>query len=87
MEKSIRISSTIPTNAVETSVSGISSTFASNSISSVDHIKIYHEWSRSLQIRSILHAWPFESGGHKIRLLVGAKLVLLDQKSRGVMIL
>lgn len=57
------------------------------SISSVDHFKIYHDWPRSSQLRNIFHAWSFESEEYRIRLFVGAKLVLLDNKSRGVMIL
>ena len=56
-------------------------------MSSVDHFKIYHDWPRSSQLRNVLHAWSFESKGNKYRLFVGAKLVLLDNKSRGVMIL
>lgn len=58
------------------------------SLSAVDHIKIYHDWPRSLQIRTIIDAWQFENDeGKKIRLLVGAKLALLDDRSRGIMIL
>jgi len=57
------------------------------SMSSVDHFKIYHDWPWSFRLRNVLHAWSFESEGNKYRLFVGAKLVLLDNKSRGVMIL
>ncbi|KAF5348886.1 hypothetical protein D9756_009799 [Leucocoprinus leucothites] len=65
VEKSIRVSMTIPTDAADTSVSGGSASSSSVSISSVDHFKIYHDWPRSLQLRHIFHAWSFEAGEHK----------------------
>ncbi|KAJ7291040.1 hypothetical protein C8J57DRAFT_1163042 [Mycena rebaudengoi] len=52
-----------------------------------DHIKLYHEAPNSMQLRNILDAWVFESGeGTKIRLLKGARLALLDERSKGVLV-
>ncbi|KAF8153183.1 hypothetical protein B0H34DRAFT_800418 [Crassisporium funariophilum] len=59
------------------------------SISMVDYIKIYHEASRRLYVRSALDAWAFEATcpndkQSKIRLFKGARLVLLDASSKGI---
>ncbi|KAJ7701833.1 hypothetical protein B0H17DRAFT_1044866 [Mycena rosella] len=55
-------------------------------LSFLDHIKVYHDAAHSMSIRTILDVWPFEPGGRKIRLLKGARLVLLDERSKGVLI-
>ncbi|KXN84015.1 hypothetical protein AN958_00574 [Leucoagaricus sp. SymC.cos] len=86
-DKWSRLSRTGNTNAVDSSISGTSTFSFLSSIASIDYIKIYHDWPRTYHLRSLLDAWSFESGEHKIRLLVGAKFVLLDEKSNGVMIL
>ncbi|KAJ6618736.1 hypothetical protein B0H10DRAFT_2028922 [Mycena sp. CBHHK59/15] len=54
----------------------------------LDHIKLYHEAPNSMQIRSVLDAWAFEPGdtSGKIRLLKGARLVLLDERSKGILV-
>ncbi|KAJ7216505.1 hypothetical protein GGX14DRAFT_604977, partial [Mycena pura] len=56
---------------------------------SVDHIKVYHDAINSMVIRNVLDAWRFESGemgSYKIRLLKGARLVLLDERSKGILV-
>ncbi|KAJ6591190.1 hypothetical protein DFH09DRAFT_1138900 [Mycena vulgaris] len=56
-------------------------------LSSLDHIKVYHDAAHSMRIRSILDAWAFEPGeGEKIRLIKSARLVLLDERSKGVLV-
>ncbi|KAJ7628659.1 hypothetical protein FB45DRAFT_1079785 [Roridomyces roridus] len=52
----------------------------------VDHIKVYHEATDSMRFRTILDAWRFEVEGNKIRPLKGARLALLDERSRGVLV-
>ena len=57
-------------------------------LSSVDHIKVYHDAAHSMPIRTILDVWAFEpADGRKIRLLKGARLVLLDERSSGIFVL
>ncbi|KAJ7135455.1 hypothetical protein C8R43DRAFT_618620 [Mycena crocata] len=53
-----------------------------------DHIKIYHDAENSMQIRNILDAWAFQpmDGGSKIRLFKGARLVLLDERAKGILL-
>ncbi|KAJ7093927.1 hypothetical protein B0H15DRAFT_776339, partial [Mycena belliarum] len=52
-----------------------------------DHIKVYHDAAHSMRIRNLLHVWAFEPGdGVKIRLLKGARLVLLDERSKGILV-
>ncbi|KAJ3561684.1 hypothetical protein NP233_g10044 [Leucocoprinus birnbaumii] len=84
VDGSVRVSRTAGTDTIHTARS---SQLLSFSISSVDHIKIYHDWSQYSQLRNILDAWAFEPQSHKIRLLLGAKLVLMDARSRGILIL
>jgi len=79
-DRSSRATRNVTTNATDAGLCEIS-------MSTVDHFKIYHDWPRSSQLRNVLHAWSFESEGYRCRLFVGARLVLLDNKSRGVMIL
>ncbi|KAJ7507355.1 hypothetical protein B0H11DRAFT_2219170 [Mycena galericulata] len=52
----------------------------------IDHIKVYHDAATSMQIRNILDVWVLETGESKIRLLKGARLVLLDERSKGVLV-
>lgn len=78
-----------------TSIVPTSSTVTS--LASVDHLKIYHEAPNSMHVRNALHAWsyvaPHFEGGvvasgkpQKIRMLKGAKLVLVNEKSKGILI-
>jgi hypothetical protein len=58
-------------------------------ITFVDHIKVYHDAANSMQLRNLLDAWAFQSGeagAQKVRLLKGARLVLLDERSKGVLV-
>jgi hypothetical protein len=58
-------------------------------ITFVDHIKVYHDAANSMQLRNLLDAWAFQSGeagAHKVRLLKGARLVLLDERSKGMLV-
>lgn len=58
--------------------------------SSVDYMKIYHEGPRRMIVRTALDVWRYDvdakDGSQKVRPLKGAKLVLLDHRSRGVLI-
>ncbi|KAJ7805791.1 hypothetical protein B0H14DRAFT_3484751 [Mycena olivaceomarginata] len=56
----------------------------------IDHIKIYHDAAYSMQLRNLLDAWSFETGkagAPKIRVLKGSRLVLLDERSKGIVVL
>ena len=53
----------------------------------VDYIKVNHDAPCRLYVRSALDAWSFQAGDtEKIRLLKGARLVLVDSCSRGIQI-
>jgi len=75
-------------------------------LSSVDHIKVYHDVEYAMFLRNVWDAWGFslqaegvegvldqdrrgESGTkmRKVRVLKGAKLVLVDERSTGVLLL
>ncbi|KAH9829988.1 uncharacterized protein C8Q71DRAFT_385465 [Rhodofomes roseus] len=65
----------------------------------MDHFKIYHDTRYSMHLRRVLHAWSFEIRNSeaveeifgdalpstKIRLFKGARLVLLDGRSKGLL--
>ncbi|KAJ6511441.1 hypothetical protein C8R47DRAFT_1003132 [Mycena vitilis] len=53
----------------------------------IDHIKVYHDAAISMQLRALLDAWAFELGELKIRLLKDSRLVLLDERSKGIIVL
>ncbi|KAJ7662092.1 hypothetical protein DFH06DRAFT_1042976 [Mycena polygramma] len=53
----------------------------------IDHIKVYHDAAISMQLRTLLDAWAFELGELKIRLLKDSRLVLLDERSKGIIVL
>lgn len=61
-------------------------------LSMVDYIKVNHDASCRLHVRSALDAWSYETrdtddGSVKnIRLLKGSRLVLVDARSRGIQI-
>ncbi|KAI0753314.1 hypothetical protein C8Q80DRAFT_1095787 [Daedaleopsis nitida] len=51
----------------------------------VDHIKLYHDARYTQGVRNILDAWSYKKDDKKIRLLKGARLVLVDERSRGIL--
>ncbi|KAJ2922598.1 hypothetical protein H1R20_g14503, partial [Candolleomyces eurysporus] len=61
-------------------------------LSTVDYIKVYHDAVMSMSLRSAFDAWSYEVRDdqgvlvEKIRVLQGAKLVLMDNLSRGILI-
>ncbi|KAF5384278.1 hypothetical protein D9615_003359 [Tricholomella constricta] len=62
-------------------------------LSNVDHVKVYHDASIAMHLRNILHLWSYavpteiqSQALTKIRVLKGAKLVLVDERSRGILI-
>lgn len=58
-------------------------------LAAIDHIKVYHDATFSMHLRNALHVWGFDpkQGNDKpIRIFKGAKLVLVNEKSRGVCI-
>ena len=68
-------------------------------LSDVDHIKVYHDTANTMYVRNILDAWSYEENinimsssvdilrGKKIRMLKGAVLVLLNEKSEAILML
>ncbi|KAG6818793.1 hypothetical protein H0H93_001603 [Arthromyces matolae] len=58
-------------------------------LSTLDHIKIYHEARYTMHLRNFLHLWshacPGSSGNLKRRVLKGATLALLDERSNGIL--
>lgn len=52
----------------------------------VDHVKVYHDAWYTPTVRAILRAWSYQKDGQKIRLLKDARLVLVDERSRGLLI-
>ena len=68
-------------------------------LSDVDHIKVYHDTANTMYMRNILDAWSYEENinimsssvdilrGKKIRMLKGAVLVLLNEKSEAILML
>ncbi|KAJ7165041.1 hypothetical protein C8R46DRAFT_1097996 [Mycena filopes] len=66
----------------------VSSTrFPANPLTFMDHIKVYHDAANSMQVRNLLDAWPFEAGGAKIRVIKTSRLVLIDERSKGIVVL
>ncbi|KAG6876807.1 hypothetical protein C0992_011705 [Termitomyces sp. T32_za158] len=60
------------------------------SLSALDYIKVYHEGPNAMHLRNMLHLWahsePCLEGKRKIRVLRGAKLALVDERSRGILV-
>ena len=52
----------------------------------VDHFKLYHDAPYTKLVRNALHGWSYRKDGQKLRLLKGAKLVLVDELSRGLLL-
>ena len=66
-------------------------TYSNFNLSMVDYIKVNHDTPCRLYVRNALDAWSYEvrdADGFvkKIRLLKGARLVLVDARSRGIQI-
>lgn len=55
-------------------------------LSAVDYIKVYHDAKYTKNLRAVLRAWSYRKAGQKLRLLKEAKLVLVDELSRGLVI-
>jgi hypothetical protein len=56
----------------------------------VDHVKVYHDVGCAMFLRNVLDAWRFAGEGDgvtKVRVLKGARLVLVDERSKGVLLL
>ncbi|KAI0327527.1 hypothetical protein GY45DRAFT_1110245 [Cubamyces sp. BRFM 1775] len=51
-----------------------------------DHFKVYHDARYTRVLRNVLRAWSYQKAGMKIRLLKGAKLVLLENRGKGVLL-
>lgn len=81
---------------------GFSDEFAADickaQLEGVDHIKVYHDVPYSLSLRNVLDAYRYEqvdgrapgrSGANdrKIRILKGARLVFMDQRSKAVFLM
>ncbi|KDR77294.1 hypothetical protein GALMADRAFT_225410 [Galerina marginata CBS 339.88] len=58
----------------------------SSQTSMVDYIKVYHDAPKALYVRYALDIWQYRktSGDDKIRVLKGARLVLVDEASQGI---
>ncbi|TBU39676.1 hypothetical protein BD309DRAFT_969171 [Dichomitus squalens] len=52
----------------------------------VDHFKVYHDAPYTKAVRNALHGWSYHKGDQKIRLLKGARLVLVDELSQGLLL-
>lgn len=68
------------------------STLYSSKLNFSDYIKVYHDAPKTLYIRYALDIWQYQGSsddGHlqKIRLLKGARFVLLDEASQGILTL
>ncbi|KAJ3504820.1 hypothetical protein NLJ89_g7739 [Agrocybe chaxingu] len=60
-------------------------------LSTTDHIKLYHDASKAFYIRNALDLWSFQividpKPPHKVRVLKGAHLVLMDDASRPILV-
>ena len=79
------------TNATTDTTPYPQETRSNSNLSMVDYIKINHDAPCRLYVRSALDAWSYEVSDadgcvKKIRLLKGARLVLVDACSRGIQI-
>ncbi|KAI5826928.1 hypothetical protein K523DRAFT_418845 [Schizophyllum commune Tattone D] len=66
--------------------SGISAN--NTDISTVDHIRINHDGELSMHVRNILHLWAYREneGDSGIRMLRGARLLLVNHKGKALLI-
>lgn len=87
---------TLEPNITSDQGSTITSPLASHAVlSNVDHIKVYHEATNAMHVRSALFAWLYPplspekkdvNRSLRVRVLSGARLVLIDERSQGVLI-
>ena len=66
--------------------SGTDSEELSVSLHQCDHFRVYHDARYTRVLRNVLRAWSYQKNGQKIRLLKGAKLVLLENRGNGVLL-
>ncbi|KAI5891356.1 uncharacterized protein SCHCODRAFT_02505445 [Schizophyllum commune H4-8] len=61
---------------------------AHNDISSLDHVRIHHDGQLSMHVRNILHLWAYRAneGDSGIRMLRGARLLLVNHKGKALLI-
>ncbi|KNZ81086.1 hypothetical protein J132_03076 [Termitomyces sp. J132] len=54
----------------------------------LDYIKIYHEGLHAMHLRNMLHLWSYTEPqlSRKIRILKGATLALMDERSTGILL-
>ncbi|KAH9848638.1 hypothetical protein C2E23DRAFT_422954 [Lenzites betulinus] len=52
----------------------------------MDYIKIYHDARYTRILRNLLNAWAYRTPGLRVRVLKAAALVLLDERSQGMLI-
>ena len=64
-----------------------------SSLRDVDYVKIYVDAPYAPKMRDVLHAWGYECEGAgrdlrrtKVRMFKGAKFVLVDERSKGVLV-
>ncbi|KAF8635749.1 hypothetical protein AX15_000361 [Amanita polypyramis BW_CC] len=56
-------------------------------LSSADHFKVYHEANNAMSLRKVLDAWAYTfPSGQKIRVLKRSRLVLVDERCRGILV-
>ena len=62
-------------------------------LSNVDYIKVYHEAQYAMYVRNALHIWSYaiqsaseSTKPDKVRVLKGARLALVDERSKGILI-
>ncbi|KAI0664140.1 hypothetical protein C8Q70DRAFT_945666 [Cubamyces menziesii] len=65
---------------------GVDSEHLPLSLHQCDHFKVYHDARYTRVLRNVLRAWSYQKSGSKIRLLKGAKLVLLENRGKGVLL-
>ncbi|KAI0718593.1 hypothetical protein C8T65DRAFT_80918 [Cerioporus squamosus] len=52
----------------------------------IDYIKVFHDAKYTQSLRAVLRAWSYKKAGQKMRLLKEAKLVLVAERSQGLVI-
>ena len=56
-----------------------------------DYIKVYHDARFAMVIRNVLDAWGYlpseEKEGNKVRVLKGVRLILVNDRSGGILVL
>ncbi|KAG7095626.1 hypothetical protein E1B28_006350 [Marasmius oreades] len=79
-----------PISGSDASDTPAGSNFHPNPLDSVDYIKIYHQSQFSMHFRNMVDRFGFEmkagDGNEKVRVLKKARLVLVDDVARGVLV-